>query len=385
MTRLLKVLGLLVFLLVVIGVGIYATGNTVNVIAALLGPPKVWDLAKKAPQPDYAIRANWAAFPGQNDIAQMVPMGMTSTEDGKAVDVFFVHPTGYMNGADWNSPMNSNSRTEENTMWMMANQASVFNGCCNIFAPRYREASIFRYLGAPENIGQKAMDFAYADVVRAFDYYMSHENHGKPFIIASHSQGSTHAFRLLKEKIDGTNLQASMIAAYVIGINITNTQATSLKSVKVCNSAEETGCFVHWATIGDGGTAPEDLKDLVCVNPLSWKRDGGRIEADQHQGGVPTSGTFSAKIWGDDSPQGVNFGRLGSPMPKSSWAECRQGLLYVTDQADTVFKPLIIPGKNYHGLDYPLFHMDIRKNVSDRAKAYLLKAVTDGPAPKPHE
>jgi hypothetical protein len=28
-------------------------------------------------------------------------------------------------------------------------------------------------------------------------------------------------------------------------------------------------------------------------------------------------------------------------------------------------------GKNYHGLDYPLFYMDIRENAKARVRAYL--------------
>lgn len=385
MWRIIRFLLVLVLLVVAVGAGIYFTGNTVNVIAWLAGPPKVWDLSKKAPEPDYADAKSWAAFPGKDSLALLTPKGVAAKPDPKAVDVFFIHPTGFLNGSEWNSPLNPNSRTEENTKWMLANQASAFNGCCNVYAPRYREASIFRYLNAPEDIGQKAMDFAYADVVRAFEYYMAHENKGRPFIIASHSQGSTHAFRLLKEKIDGTNLEASMIAAYIIGIQITNAQASTLKSVKVCNSATETGCFVHWATFGEGATRPENMKDLVCVNPLSWLRDGGKAEAALHQGGVPASGKFSAKIWGDDAPQGVKFDPLEAPLPKATWAECKDGILYVADQSASVFSKLIMPGKNYHGLDYPLFHMDIRNNADARVKSYLQKALADGPAPTPHE
>lgn len=385
MRRAVIILGSIILLLAGTAAGIYFTGNTVNVIASLFGPRKVWDLSKKAPEPNYADATSWAAFPGRDSLALYTPKGVEAVEGETAVDVFFIHPTGYMNGGDWNSPMNPNSRTEENTKWMLANQASVFNACCNIYAPRYREASFFRYLNAPEDIGQKAMDFAYADVVRAFEYYLAHENKGKPFIIASHSQGSQHAFRLLKEKIDGTNLQASLIAAYIIGTQVTNAEAAELKSVKVCNSADETGCFVHWASMGEGGPPPPEMKDLVCVNPLTWRRNGVRAEANQHQGGVPASGVFSSWIWGDDSPQDVKFEPLGAALPKVTGAECRGGLLYVADLADTVFKPIIIPGKNYHGLDYPLFHMDIRKNVSDRVKVYLLRALTDNAAPKPHE
>jgi hypothetical protein len=189
----------------------------------------------------------------------------------------------------------------------------------------------------------------------------------------------------VKEKIDGTNLQASMVAAYIIGTRVTNKEAAELKSVKICDSASETGCIVHWATFGEGGSAPPGMEGLVCVNPLTWRRDGPRAEADLHQGGVPISGTFSVRLWGDEAPQGVEFKPLGAPIPKLTWAECKNGLLFVADQSSTVFKDFILPGKNYHGLDYPLFHMDIRRNVAERTASYLKKALTDGAAPQPHE
>lgn len=380
MLRLLK--WLLILILVVVGAGaaIYFTGNTLNVIGWLWGPKHGWDLSKKAPAPDYALASSWAAWPGRKTEALYAPRGVFNPEGARAVDVFFIHPTGYLNGADWNSPMNPSSQTEENTKWMLANQASAYNGCCNVYAPRYREASIFRFWTAPEDIAQKSMDFAYADVLRAFDHYLANENKGRPFIIASHSQGTWHALRLIQDKIDGTSLQSSMIAAYIIGGQLKNADVAALKSVKVCDGPVETGCIVHWATFGEGATVPAIMNDLVCVNPLTWRRDGGRAEAALHQGGVPPSGRFSARVWGDDAPQGVVFEPLGAPMPKLTWAECKGGILWVVDQSKNVLGKLAIQG-NYHGLDYPLFHMDIRRNVGERVTTYQQRALTDGPAP----
>lgn len=176
-----------------------------------------------------------------------------------------------------------------------------------------------------------------------------------------------------------------MVAAYIIGTRVTNAEAAGLKSVKICDSATQTGCIVHWATFGEGGAPPPGMEGLVCVNPLTWRRDGPRADATLHQGGVPISGKFSVRLWGDDSPQGVEFKPLGTPMPKHTWAACQNGLLFVADQSSTVFGEFILPGKNYHGLDYPLFQMDIRKNASERVAAYLQKALTDGTAPKPQE
>ena len=381
MLRVLRYLLVFVLLVVAAGAAIFFTGNTLNVIGWLWGPKHGWDLAKKAPAPDYAQASSWAAWPGRESGALFAPKGIANPDGMRAVDVFFVHPTGYLNGGDWNSPMNPESLTEENTKWMMANQASAFSGCCNVYAPRYREASIFRYWSASPEIAKNAMDFAYADVVRAFEHYMANENKGRPFIIASHSQGTEHAFRLVQEKIDGTSLQPSMIAAYVIGSRITNTAANALKSVKVCDASNETGCIVHWAAFGEDGWVPPEMSDLVCVNPLTWRRDGARAGAELHQGGVPESGKFSPKLWGDDAPQGTVFEPLGAPMPKLTWAECKNGILWVADQSGNSLGSLAAPGRNYHGLDYPLFHMDIRKNVEERVAAYLQRALTDGPAP----
>jgi Protein of unknown function (DUF3089) len=379
--RILKYLLLVVLLLAAAGAAIVFSGNTVTVMAWLWGPKHGWDLARKAPAPDYADASSWAAWPGRESPAGFVPQGVVSADGVRAVDVFFVHPTGYLNGGDWNSPMNAKSQTEENTQWMLANQASAFNGCCNVYAPRYREASIFRFWSAPEDIVQKTMDFAYADVVRAFEYYLANENKGRPFIIASHSQGTWHALRLIQDKIDGTSVQPSMIAAYIIGGQIKNAEVNALKSVKVCDGPAETGCIVHWATFLEGATVPPEMSDLVCVNPLNWRRDGARAPAELHQGGAAPSGTFSGKLWGDDAPQGIVFEPLGAPLPKLTWAECKGGILWVADQSGNPLGQLAIGG-NYHGLDYPLFHMDIRKNVAERVDAYLQRALADGPAPE---
>jgi hypothetical protein len=258
---------------------------------------------------------------------------------------------------------------------MLANQASAFSSCCNIYAPRYREASIFRYTSATPDIIEKSMNLAYGDVERAFQHYLERDNQGRPFIIASHSQGTAHAFRLIRDHIDGKALASRMIAAYLLGggTEVTNADAATLKTIRVCNSATELGCIVHWATYRDGSKPGEELAgDTVCVNPLNWKRDGGYAPASLHKGGVPPSGKFSGKFWGDDGPQSVVFEPLKAPVPNGTWAACRHGQLMVADQENTPFREFDMLGTgNYHGADYPLFHMDIRENAQTRIAAYM--------------
>ena len=378
MKTILRILGVLLLVVIGAGAAIYFTGNTLPVIVWLSKPTHGWDPSLHAPDPDYAQASNWAAMPGKPSLADYVPEGVAAPTGEHAVDVFFIHPTGYMRSYDWNSPMEANSATEENTKWMMANQASAYNGCCNVYAPRYREASIFRYMSAPEDIATKAMDFAYADVERAFQYFLDHHSNGRPFIIASHSQGTDHGFRLLKEKIDGTPLADRLVAAYLIGNRISDAEVATLRTVHACASATDTGCVIHWATFGDGGgPEPGIFKEkLLCINPLSWLRDGPRAPASSHQGGVPSSGRFALEIWGKDVANGTEFKPLEAPVKNLTWAECRNGLLYVADQAGSPFGRLSLGNKNYHGLDYPLFHMDIRLNAEARVAAYLARNQT---------
>jgi hypothetical protein len=381
MTRKSKILTSLVVIVLGAAAALLLSGRAVLAAAWFFRPWHDWDLARMAPAPDYARADSWAARPGKDSLALLAPRGTTNLPGTHGVDVFFVHPTGFISGKEWNSPLDPNSRTEENTEWMMANQASVFSGCCNIYAPRYREASIFRYITATPDIARKSMDFAYADVERAFQYFLEHDNQDRPFIIASHSQGTAHAFRLIREHIDGTPLASRMIAAYLIGAgrDVTNAAAATLKTIRVCNGPTETGCLVHWATYRDGSELDDPrADDMVCVNPLSWKRNGGYAAAGLHLGGVPATGKFSVKFWGDDSAQGVVFAPLGTPIPHETWAACEHGQLMVADQSHTAFRGFEI-GKtgNYHGLDYPLFYMDIRENAGARIAAYMQSAGTD--------
>jgi len=371
----------IVAVLLIAGAGVVYTSIgrflLIGAVTQMTKPRHGWDLAYKVPEPDYSKPETWAALPGRASPADDVPRGVSAAQNAP-VDFFFVHPTGYMKGYDWNSPLNAKSSTEENTKWMMANQASVFNGCCNVYAPRYREASILAYFAGTPEIRGKALDFAYTDVDRAFTYFLEHYSHGRPFIIASHSQGTAHGFRLIKERIDGTPLAQRMVAAYLLGGGIQDKDADALKTVHVCNSPTDLHCLVQWDTWGEHGSPMRDSDrgKTVCVNPVSWKRDGGITQPTEHKGAVTTSGSFSVKFWGNDAPNNYDFSSLGPTLKAYTHAQCQNGLLLVDDQKSEPFGKLDMGGENYHGLDYPMFAIDIRENAIARVKAYLAQQPT---------
>ena len=370
----------LVGLLTLAIVGIYATGNgmllTILWATTMGGPDLPFDDSKPVDAPNYADPSNWAALPDREGVEDMIPVDTDDTDiQGNAsVDVFFVHPTGFLRGKEWIYSMDQNTATEENTKWMMANQASPFNGCCNIYAPRYRQANIFAFF-QEESVRDEILGFAYQDVERSFEYFIDNYSEGRPFILASHSQGTYHSVRLLQEQIDKTDLYDRLVAAYVIGGNAKVSSFEKMEKVYLCNSADDVGCAVHWDTWSESVIDSNSTDSIgnVCTNPLTWELDGGLAEKSLHKGAVVSSGVFQTELSGPDVATGVDFKPLGAPIASALRAQCKNGSLFISDQSDTPFGEQggSFGGGNYHGLDYPVFHMDIRQNAKVRAEAFF--------------
>jgi hypothetical protein len=367
--------GLFLLSLMAIG-GLFASGRGEFLLLTaglMLGAPEEpFSVAGTVLPPDYSNDMYWAALPGSSDLADLTPKGVGNSGQTEKlpVDVFFIHPTGLMNGPSWVSSLQVTSKTEENTMWMMANQASAYNGCCQVYAPRYREANIFTYTAADGVAHRKIMRFAYNDVLAAFENFLEHRSQGRPFVIASHSQGSHHGATLLRERIDGTPLVDRMVSAYLIGGNLASTEFDGLKDITICDSPTQLHCVVHYDTMSERAAARPERADNVCVNPLNWRQNGKLAEKNEHEGAVFPSGYFQLDFFSDKFT-GVEFAPLASPYPHYVSARCDAGVLYVTDLEGTEFDGVIQIGYNYHLLDYPLFYMDIRANAMLRTQVYV--------------
>jgi len=337
------------------------------------GPDHVFDPSRAVAQLDYSKNSSWAALPLIIDEADMIPEGESGIDQNNSpVDVFFVHPTGYLKGDYWTDPLEEKSATMENTQWMMANQASAYNGCCSVYAPHYRQASIYSYFGSDE-LRAEVHNFVYQDVKKSFEYFIDNFSNGRPFIIASHSQGTHHSIRLLAEEIDSSDLYPRMVGAYIIGGMISKDWMSSMENIGVCESAEQLGCLVHWDTMN----VAQINKDMplysnnICVNPISWKNEGSLSELQDAKGAVPVSGEFVLEFSGDDGPTDQIFTPLEAPLKKYVQAQCKEGALFASDQTGTRFQTFSGSGGNYHGLDYALFYMDIRENAKLKVLTHL--------------
>ncbi len=367
----------LIALIALVVAGLYVTGNG-QVLRLTAGfffgaPDGPFDPANAAPAPDYADTNNWAALPWIGDRSDRVPPGEVerSLTETAPVDVFFIHPTGFITGSSWTWSMDTNSKTEENTQWMLVNQASAYNKCCNVYAPRYRQANIFAYFSAEPDERDRILTFAYGDVERAFDHFINAFNEERPFIIASHSQGTHHGAELLRQRIDGTPLADRLVAAYLIGGGLTNAQFIDLKDIEICDAPEQTRCYLHWDTFSE--QADDDgAGDAVCVNPLTWRNAGPLADTSQHDGAMPPSGEFQIDFFNDEATD-AQFPEFSAQRTNYLHATCKSRGLYVTHQVDPAFgsNMQLLRSTNYHGLDYPLFYIDIRDNAVLRARTAL--------------
>lgn len=303
--------------------------------------------------PDYSQPSAWAALPDMRDSADWTPAPELADRQAEAeVDVFFIHPTiyvGRIGERNWNGPVDDPELNLRIEMSTIKYQASVFNGAARVYAPRYRQAHIHAYFAREDSASAfQAFDLAYADVRRAFQYYLDNYNEGRPVIIASHSQGTTHAKHLLKEFFEGKALQTRLVAAYLIGIPV---ETDYFEKLPPCESPEQVGCFVTWRSVKYGYIPPwfGPEAEVVTTNPLLWN----------------TSSTPAPK----ELSLGMVVPTFNGYLPQRVDAVVNNGFLWV-------HKPKF-PGsplfnrRNYHVADYNLFYMDLRENARVRTEAFL--------------
>ena len=296
--------------------------------------------------PDYTNPAHWAALPERDDLADTLAVGATDLQATAAVDVFFVHPTTFVSRDAWNQSLDDTTTNETTDQMVMQGQASAFNACCRVYAPRYRQATLASFFVEGDSAPQ-ALDLAYSDVVAAFRYYLATFNRGRPFVLAGHSQGSRHLDFLLAEEIAGTALAEQMVAAYPIGFELDGSNG-----VAICQTATQTGCQVTWNSVGPRAGSLFASPDNICVNPLTWSTDGAHAPHEANLGAV-------------------NFDGSDAHEPGAADAQCREGRLRVSEIRSDHYTLMPLGRDNFHIYDYALFYVNVRQNAQARVDAYL--------------
>ena len=302
--------------------------------------------------PDYSDKNNWMNLPAIT----------------KDVDVFYVYPTEYSDdseGASTFADINDKTvREAANSTYLM--QATAYEESANVFAPYYRQVNMIALATLPVAERNAALaSIPKEDIFAAIDYYFKNLNGGRPFILASHSQGSVMQSFVLAEYMKAhPEYQKRMIAAYAIGYSFTEDYFKTNPHLKFAEGADDIGVIVSWNTEGPENEDKANLVVLpgaISINPLNWKRDETYASAEENLGGY---------IYNEKT------GKLEIvPHAADAKLNLKRGVVVTTTK---VMEPM--PGNSafgpasFHSGDYALYYNNIKANVATRIAAYQKSA-----------
>ena len=94
-------------------------------------------------------------------------------------------------------------------------------------------------------------------------------------------------------------------------------------------------------------------------------------EAEEHPGALYVSRGGSRLHTFLNRPVPHKLQDLPDLLPDFTWAECRDGLLRVASQDETVFAEVGTDhSQDYHMIDYSLFYEPLRRNAVERVRHY---------------
>jgi len=310
---------------------------------------------KKIPQaPDYSNLDYWIAHPEVQDMADETPGKgkLSDNQENADVDVFFVYPTIYTGeqnpDSPWYADVNDTELNEKIANTTIKYQSTVFNASAKVYSPLYRQAHVDVFL-SDSSLREQTLNLAYSDVKMAFEYYLKNWNDNRPIIIASHSQGTLHTARLIKDFFEEKPLMDKLVTAYIIGMPIKKNHFTKLP---ICERSDQTTCWITWNTYLANYYPDYHEKwysNAASVNPLDWTTDEKWVSRDNNSGGVLKK-----------------YDRI---RPGLTDARNSDGMLWI--HKPHFFGNVLLRWKRFHHLDYNLFYLNIRENVAERIKNYF--------------
>jgi hypothetical protein len=350
-----------------------------DIIKFLLDPKAPFGKDNPPPAPNYALRGAWALLPEP---------GATPA----AVDVFFIHPTSYpasftsYQGRHWNAPIADHAAMVALNEVMLPNYASPFDAVGDVYAPRYRQATLYTRSTLWDD-AIEAREFAYGDVSAAFAYYLANFNHGRPFILAGVEQGGDLGARLLREVVaPDPALRSRLVAAYLIDTVAPADEFTPGAAVPACQQRAQAGCLVAWAAVRQGDFTgvqrllsramvwgPQDqLQPLgqrrpVCVNPLLGSTSEALAPERLNLGAAAATG--------------LEWGVRPGFMVRQVAAQCQNGVLRVTRPRSSSLRPAGDWIERSREPGYNLFWADTEADTQARYAAWSAAHPASAPAP----
>lgn len=282
------------------------------------------------------------------------------------VDVFYLYPTVVSPKTPGNiSEIDQYMKFE--ALKYFEKGPSCFDEFTNIFAPYYRQFAdkvLFKFENGQEFIDKIDESKVKEDVFDALDYYFNHYNNGRPYILASHSQGSITMQYVISEYMKmHPDIYERMIAGYLIGFSITNRFLEENPHIKAAEGEDDTGVIITWNTEGPDSSLfslPVLDEPQICINPLNWKTDETYAPLEMNKGSYDLKthsiipGVADAKI---DKKRNVIICTTAS----------EHGYHYIPAQLR------LFGDKSYHINDWNFYYNNIKENALKRIEAFFKK------------
>ena len=223
---------------------------------------------------------------------------------------------------------------------------TLLSGTLNFVSPYYRQCSLQSFVS--DSLAEARMAVPTEDVRRAFNYFLTHLNQGRPFVLAGYSQGAMIALQLLSEMDDAT--YSRMVAAYLIGMSIPQ-QRVDGRRVRPAKRADDTGVTISYNTVRSD-TCTLFPRSAIAINPVGWRTDdvAGLLITE------PTPLLPVAQQTCDTLT--VRLDTLSNLLIASGYT------------ATDYVLPLIGREGNYHSREIWLYRHLLRQNIQQRVDAY---------------
>jgi hypothetical protein len=339
-----------------------------DILRTQLDPKEPFQIYDPPPAPDYARRSAWALMPNAPD---------APTAEEPPADIFFISPTTFDGGRHWNAPIDD-ARADRLFREVMApNYAGPFVRVGRIFAPRYRQASLYTLMTLRDD-AKDARRFAYGDVAEAFRYYVAHYNHDRPFVIVGVEQGGTLAARLIAEEIAPNPALRSRIAAAYLMQTIVPSDKPPLPP---CIAPKQSGCLAAWASVYEG--EPERAQALLDRS-LVWN-DAGQLVNLGGRTPICFNPLFGAVVdaeaparlnLGATNATGLEWGARPAFLTRQVGAKCEKGILRVTRPKSPSLKSSGSWTDRRRAPGYNVFFADLEADAGARVAALTERGAT---------
>lgn len=345
----------LLALLLTLAVGVVAFWG--DLVSTALDPKVPFQTYDPPPAPDYSTSEAWYLRP--------------TVANGLDADVFFIAPTTYDGGRNWNARLNARKANRQFVQVMAPNYVGPFVSVGRVFAPRYRQASLYSLTTLRED-AREARQFAYGDIRDAFRRYVAQDNGGRPFLIVGVEQGGTLGLRLLSEEVARDPvLQSRLVAAYLIDTVV----PADAPPIPPCVERRQAGCLASWARVYDGDF---DAAQRLLDRALVWSPTGELVNLSPRPAlcfnpilGAVTDQPAPARLHlGAANATGLEWGARPAFMARQVEARCEGGVLRVSKPRSSAFERTGSWADRRKAPGFNLFYADLESDAKHRLAAW---------------